>query len=105
MHVGIIEAAKQAVASGLGMSIVPDVAVAEPIPDIIVRPLKPVIPCTLGLAERRNKPSEPALDIVRTALLGLKTLDETPSERRRRGNAAEKLRNRKIRSGTLKESF
>lgn len=74
MHVGIVEAAKQAVASGLGMSIVPDVAVAEPTPGIVVRPLKPAIPCTLGLIEHRNKPSEPALEIVRAALLGLRTM-------------------------------
>ena len=73
-HVGIIEAAKQAVASGLGMSFVPDVSVAEPSPDIIVRPLKPPVPSTLALVEHRNKPNEPALDIVRRALLGLRTI-------------------------------
>ncbi len=71
MHIGIIEAAKQGVASGLGMSIVPDVSVEEPSPDLIVRPLDPPVPCTLALVEHRNKPNEPALDIVRRALLGL----------------------------------
>lgn len=85
MHVGIIEAAKQAVASGIGMSIVPDVAVAEPIAEIVVRPLKPAIPCTLGLVERRNKPSEPALEIVRNALLALRTVGDKASEGRHRG--------------------
>ena len=85
MYVGIIEAAKQAVASGIGMSIVPDVAVAEPNADIVVRPLRPAIPCTLGLVERRHKPSGPALEIVRTALLGLRTVGETAPEGRRRG--------------------
>ncbi|HZS82457.1 MAG TPA: LysR family transcriptional regulator [Stellaceae bacterium] len=84
MHVGIIEAAKLAVASGLGMSIVPDVAVAEHGADILVRPLKPALPCTLGLVERRNKPSEAAYDIVRSALLGLSTLRETGASKRRR---------------------
>ena len=74
MHVGIIEAAKQAVASGLGMSFVPDVSVAEPSPDIVVRPLKPPVPSTLALVEHRNKPNEPALDIVRRALLELRTV-------------------------------
>lgn len=87
MLVGIIEAAKQAVAAGLGISIVPDVAVAEPAPDYVVRPLKPVLPCTLGLIERRSKPSEPALDIVRDALLTLRAGHEnvkrTSSPRRR----------------------
>jgi DNA-binding transcriptional LysR family regulator len=88
MYVGIIEAAKQAVASGIGMSIVPDVAVAEPIAEIVVRPLRPAIPCTLGLAERRHKPSEPAFEIVRNALLGLRAVDETASEGRHRGITA-----------------
>jgi DNA-binding transcriptional LysR family regulator len=74
MHVGIVEAAKQAVASGLGMSIVPDVAVADPIPGIVVRPLKPDLPCTLALIEHRNRPNEPAFDVVRAALLGLRTI-------------------------------
>ena len=78
MHVGIIEAAKQAVAAGLGMSIVPDVSVAEPMPGVVVRPLKPELPCTMGLIERRNRPSEPALDVVRDALLELRTIDPAP---------------------------
>jgi DNA-binding transcriptional LysR family regulator len=77
MHLGTIEAAKLAVASGLGMSIVPDVAVTEPTPDIIVRPVKPALPCTLALVERRTKPSAPALEIVRNALLALRTDSET----------------------------
>jgi DNA-binding transcriptional LysR family regulator len=72
MHIGIVEAAKQAVASGLGMSIVPDVSVAGPTPHFIVRPLNPPVPCTLALIEHRNKPNEPALEIVREALLRLR---------------------------------
>ena len=77
MRVGIVEAAKQAVASGLGMSIVPDVAVAEPTPHYVVRPLSPPVPCTLGLIEHRNKPSDAALKIVREALLGIRTRART----------------------------
>jgi DNA-binding transcriptional LysR family regulator len=80
MHVGIIEAAKQAVASSLGISIVPDVSVAVPTPDYIVRPLDPPVPCTLGLIEHHNRPSGPAIDIVRRALLGLKTIDDAQGE-------------------------
>jgi DNA-binding transcriptional LysR family regulator len=72
MHLGTIEALKTAVESNLGMSIVPDVAVARHSPDIIVRPLRPPLPCTLALIEHRNKPNEPALEIVRNALLGLR---------------------------------
>src|SRR5215472_11802828 len=94
MHVGIIEAAKQAVASGLGMSIVPDVAVAAPIPEIVVRPLRPALPCTLGLAVRRHTPSDPALAIVRSALLAMRTVADSaagePRKRRRgRGKRAQ----------------
>jgi DNA-binding transcriptional LysR family regulator len=71
MQLGTIEALKTAVESNLGISIVPDVAVAKPSPNIIVRPLRPPVPCTLALIEHRNKPNEPALEIVRNALLGL----------------------------------
>jgi DNA-binding transcriptional LysR family regulator len=72
MLVGTVEAMKTIVSLGLGMSIVPDVAVSEPTPNFVVRPLKPAVPCTLGLIELRNKPNDRALDIVRTALLGLR---------------------------------
>ena len=72
MLIGTIEAVKKGVASGLGISIVPDVAVAEPTPELLVRPLDPPLPCTLGLVEHRNKPDDPALKIVRDALLELK---------------------------------
>jgi DNA-binding transcriptional LysR family regulator len=82
MHVGIVEAAKQAVASGLGMSMVPDTCVAEPTPHFIVRPLNPPVPCTLALVEHRNKPNEPALEIVRKALLGLRLHEEAAPRRR-----------------------
>jgi DNA-binding transcriptional LysR family regulator len=82
MHLGIVEAAKQAVASGLGMSIVPDVSVAEPTPHFIVRPLNPPVPCTLALVEHRNKPNDPALEIVRQALLGLR-VNEAPVPKER----------------------
>lgn len=76
MHVGIIEGVKQAVASGLGMSIVPDVSVAAPSRDYVVRPLDPPIPATLGLIEHRNKPDGPAIEIVRRALLGMRTMPD-----------------------------
>jgi hypothetical protein len=68
------------------MSIVPNVAVAGPIAEIVVRPLRPALPCTLGLVERRSKPSGPALEIVRNALLALRTIGETASEGRHRGS-------------------
>jgi DNA-binding transcriptional LysR family regulator len=73
MHLGTIEALKTAVAADLGMSIVPEVAVAGRMPGLIVRPLRPALPSALGLIERRDMPVEPALDIVRRALLDLRT--------------------------------
>jgi hypothetical protein len=47
---------------------------AEPTPDIVVRPLRPQISCTLVLIEHRNKPNDLALQAVRDALLGLKAM-------------------------------
>ena len=76
MHLGTIESLKTAVASNLGMSIVPDVAVAGHMPDIMVRPLRPPVPSTLALIEHRHKPNEPALEIVRNALLALREAGE-----------------------------
>jgi DNA-binding transcriptional LysR family regulator len=72
MHLGTIEALKTAVQANLGMSIVPDVSVAGRSADLIVRPLRPRLPCALGLIEHRAKPNAPALEIVRNALLGLR---------------------------------
>ena len=73
MLVGTVEAMKKVVELGLGMSMVPDVAVTGSAPDLIVRPLRPPVPCTLALAEHTDKPNEPALEIVRNALLTLRT--------------------------------
>jgi DNA-binding transcriptional LysR family regulator len=72
MLLGTVEAMKTVVGLGLGMSIVPDVAVSAAGSELIVRPLDPPVPCTLGLIEHRHKPNHPALAIVRDALLELK---------------------------------
>jgi len=82
MYLGTIEALKSAVASNLGMSIVPEVAVARPQSDIVVRPLRPPLARTLALVEHRNKPIEPALEIVRKAFLALR---ECGKGQRRKG--------------------
>jgi len=98
MHLGTVEALKSAVASNLGMSIVPEMAVAGTIPDIVVRPLRPPLSTTLALIEHRNKPDEPALVVVRNALLGLRAVGESggrqetngrprPGKKRSRGQA------------------
>ena len=73
MPLGTVEALKSAVASNLGMAIVPEVAVAAQLSDFIVRPLRPALSRTLALIEHRNKPNDLALEIVRNALLGLRT--------------------------------
>jgi DNA-binding transcriptional LysR family regulator len=70
MHLGTIEALRSAVASNLGMSIVPEVVV-QGSPDVVARPLRPPLTRTLALIEHRNKPNERALAIVREALLTL----------------------------------
>ena len=75
MLVATVEAIKKVVALGLGMSLVPDISVTDPGPDLIVRRLKPEIPCTLALIEHCDKPNEPALEIVRNALLSLREDD------------------------------
>jgi hypothetical protein len=55
------------------MALVPEVAVSKHKSDFIVRPLRPPLGRTLALIEHRNKPNEPALEIVRNALLTLRT--------------------------------
>jgi DNA-binding transcriptional LysR family regulator len=82
--IGTVEALKTAVASGLGMALVPEVAVAKHRSDYIVRALRPPLPRMLALIEHRNKPNEPALEVVRNALLGLQAT-ETRGSRRSRG--------------------
>lgn len=75
MRLGTIEAVKSAVASNLGMSIVPQMATSRHESDIVVRPLHPPLIRTLALIEHRSKPNEPAIEIVRNALLGLRGRD------------------------------
>jgi DNA-binding transcriptional LysR family regulator len=55
------------------MAILPEIAVSGNIPNVTLRPLRPPIVRTLALIEHRNKPNEPALEIVRNALLELRT--------------------------------
>ena len=73
MELDNLEAVRRMVAAGLGASIVPAAVVSEQHagPDIVVRPLKPALIRTLALAQRRDKPSDPALAYVREALLSL----------------------------------
>lgn len=71
MELDSAEAIKFAVAAGLGVSILPPLAAAEGSAAIIVRPLRPPLLRTLALVQRRDKPDEPALRLVREALVTL----------------------------------
>jgi len=99
MHLGTIEALKSAVASHLGMSIVPQMATSRYENDIVVRPLHPPLVRVLALVEHRSKPNEPAIEIVRNALLGLRdtaslTLTKPSSKRSIRSAAKSRSRRR-----------
>lgn len=69
MVIGTVEAIKTVVAAGLGISIVPEIAVTRPDRDLVVRPLSPPLGRTLALIEHRSKPDDPALKIVREAIV------------------------------------
>ncbi len=73
MELDNLEAIKRMVASGLGVSIVPEAAIADATDrsSLAQRPLKPPLTRTLALVQRRDKPADAALDIVRQALLAL----------------------------------
>jgi DNA-binding transcriptional LysR family regulator len=90
-QLGTVEALKSAVASNLGMAIVPEVSVAVHRSDFIVRPLQPPLSRMLALIEHRNKPNEPALEIVRNALLTLRAdaATEPGTHKRRRKKPAD----------------
>jgi DNA-binding transcriptional LysR family regulator len=77
---GTVEALKSAVASNLGMAIVPEASIAMRLSDFMVRPLRPPLSRMLALIEHRNKPNEPALESVRNALLSLRTVGASESK-------------------------
>ena len=80
-----IEAIKNAVAAGLGMSIVPGPAMSRgpPLNSVVVRPLDPPLVRTLGLVQRRGRAQPPAFVIVREAILTLRS-DDVGGERLKR---------------------
>jgi len=73
MELDNLEAVKRMVASGLGASIVPAAAISKEdlAAGLVVRPLEPPLTRTLALVQRRDKPSDPALQHVRGALMSL----------------------------------
>jgi DNA-binding transcriptional LysR family regulator len=73
MVIGTVEALKAVVAVGLGISIVPEMAISGMEKGLVVRPLDPPLHRTLAVIQHHNKPEEKALTIVREAILGLRT--------------------------------
>jgi DNA-binding transcriptional LysR family regulator len=71
MTLSAIEAVKIVVSAGMGMSIVPAMAVAHPGADLVVRAIDPPLTRTLAIIQHRNKPDDRALRIVRDALMEL----------------------------------
>jgi DNA-binding transcriptional LysR family regulator len=73
MELDNLEAVKRMVASGLGVSIVPEAAIADggDKAGLAVRPLTPALSRTLALVQRRDKQDDAALRQVRTALMTL----------------------------------
>jgi DNA-binding transcriptional LysR family regulator len=86
MELDNLEAVKRMVASGLGASIVPAAAISKGERDtqLIARPLRPELARTLALVQRRDKPGDAALQVVRGALMSL----AEPVARRKQGPAA-----------------
>ncbi len=101
MHLGTIEAVKSAVASNLGMSIVPKMATSRSESDIVVRPLDPPLVRTLALIEHRSKPNEPAIEFVRNALLALRDTDAVAPSKPAAKRSTAPVAKRRARRGAL----
>jgi DNA-binding transcriptional LysR family regulator len=73
MEIDNIEAIKRVVAAGLGVAIIPEQAVKGScaVEGLAVRQLDPPLALTLGVIQRRNTPDDPALKIVREAIMTL----------------------------------
>ena len=64
MELGNVEAIKVLVGSGLGASILPDLALREPVPGAVVRRLRPKVARDLGYVLRREKVLNRGLQLV-----------------------------------------
>jgi DNA-binding transcriptional LysR family regulator len=73
MEIDSVDAIQQVVVAGLGVALVPEVALSrcEPVDGLASRPLDPPLALRLGLIRRRNAPDDPALVIVRNAIMTL----------------------------------
>ncbi len=73
MEVGDIHAIKTLVAAGVGASVLPMDALGFETKrgEVAIRPLLPPARYSIGLVQRRDKPEDPALALMRTALMTL----------------------------------
>ena len=71
MELGSVEAIKAVIAGGLGASVLPRLALADPIPGTLMRPLHPAVARELGYVLRREKVVDRGL---RTVIEVLETL-------------------------------
>ncbi len=73
MEIDSLDAIRQVVAARLGVALVPEATLTkdEPVEGLAFRPLAPPLALRLGLISRRNAPDDPALAIVRDAILTL----------------------------------
>jgi DNA-binding transcriptional LysR family regulator len=81
MHLGTLEALKSAAAANLGMAIIPEMVLDGRERNLVVRKLRPPLKRTIALIEHHSKEPSAALDIVRKALLALRS----PRENRLKG--------------------
>ena len=72
MELGSVEAIKVLVGSGLGASVLPDLAVTGRVPGAERRPLRPAVFRRLGLVLRKEKVRDRSLRLLTEALEGLR---------------------------------
>lgn len=68
MQLDSVESIKVLVAGGLGASVIPRLALAEPVAGTVTRPLRPALVRQLGLVLRRGKVMDRGLRVVTEAL-------------------------------------
>jgi DNA-binding transcriptional LysR family regulator len=75
MEIGSPEAIRNVVAVGLGVSVlVPEVVAGSVVAGgVVVRPLSPALVRGMAIVQRKDKPDDAALGIVREALMTLAT--------------------------------
>lgn len=68
MELGSVEAIKVLVAGGLGAAVLPGMALRDPVPGAVTRPLRPALSRQLGLVLRKEKVLDRGLRVLTEAL-------------------------------------